>query len=598
VPFLIAPVILAPLLFFLAHFPQSPDGAEMLHTAVRGGVLHPSGMPVQAWLNRLSVWLAPSAPGLALSVVSWTGAVLTVAVLILILRRLGVRWRECILAACAYAYVPVVAMMSLIPEKYSWLSFTQLLFLYVLVRIHSVKEFRVRDGVWLSLALALALGQHSANVILVPAFAYVLLRRVWFERGQRGRALRDFVVYSALSATVTFLLYLSLLGLTSGAVWPNWGHLKTVTDVINHVIRKDYGVVQLFHQDLPGDRVSALMLLAKDMAGWNLAFLFVFIGMFAMTRTKPGRYMCGLLLLILLPGLGVLAGAAMPAADFGTAMGYQERYPLLLWPLLMVLWGVGLSWALQRVPRYDKRIFVLLCIPVAAFVGQSLEQQRYVNNNIAEIYREQASYELDNFSIFWTGSDFTGFYGIPRNNGVLFPLKNLIGLDWYRDHVLPVLSPAVSRIFRESKPGDKPALFRQAIAEGFKVVLTEPTPFLDQQDVMNMAEQTGVLWNFSSSNSALYTKQLIANTLHLCTLLPKVWQAVPPDGMYFLREFLSSFRFAFVSAADYLQAQMELPPAQSARDVAASLVPGQPPQEWAARCQVYTATILTKPPKN
>lgn len=360
------------------------------------------------------------------------------------------------------------------------------------------------------------------------------------------------------------------------------------------MIRKDYGVLELFHQDLPGERISALMLLAKGMAGWNLAFLFVFIGIFAMSRTGPGRFMGALLLLIVLPGLGVLAKSVMPAADYGTAMGYQERYPLLLWPLLAVFWGVGLGWTVQRLPRHGKWVVGTVAVFLGIFIYQSVDLQRYADNNLAEIYREQAGYEIDTFAIFWTGSDFTGFYGVTRSGKTIFPLKNLIGMDWYRENVLPVLSPPIYRILKESKPGDKPALFRDAMKEGFKVVLTEPTPFLDQQDVMALAEQTGVLWTFSSANNALYTKQLIANTLHLCTLLPKIWKGVPEDGMYFLREYLSSFRYAYLSAADYLQAQMELPPAQAARDVAMALVPGQTPSEWGRRCQAYTASILSE----
>lgn len=566
----------------------------MVQTALQGGVQHPSGMPLQAWINKLAVLIVPSEPGLVLSLISWTGSVLTVAMIILVLRRLGVGWRESLMAAVAYAYVPVVALMSLIPEKYSWLSFTQMLFVYWLVRIHTVKNPRRSDFVWLGFALALALGQHSANVILVPVFLYVLLRRFWFERKQRGKVFKDFAASSAVAILLTSAFYISLLFMRSQQVWPDWGHLQNLDDLMNHVLRKDYGLIQLFHADMPGDRLSGLQLLAKGMVDWNLAFLLVFVGLFAMSRTRPGRFMCGLLLMIILPGLGVLTRTSMPAADFGTVMGYQERYPLLLWPLLIILWGVGLSWALQRFPRFEKRISAALCLPLAIFVGQCLAEQRFVNTNLAEVYREQASYELDNFSIFWTSSDFTGFYGIPRGKGVIYPLKNLVGLQWYREGVVPTLSPAVARILSENKPKDKTEMFRQAVSEGFKLVMTEAAPLLEQRDMMALAEQTGVLWTFSSANNALYTKQLIANTLHLCTLLPKVTIGLPEEGMYFLREYLSSFRFAYLSAADYLQTQMELAPAQSARDVASVLVPGQTPEEWSKRCQAYTASILTK----
>ncbi len=553
-------------------------------------------MPLQGWINRLALNVLPGQPGYILSWISWFGAVGTGAFIFLTLRTIGVRTREALLALAAYSYVPVVAMMSVIPEKYTWLSFAQMFFIYIMVRMHTQKEPGPRDWLWLSVALGLALSQHSANVILVPVFVYVLARQVWLQKKSRGRAARNLLAGSLIMALITGGFYASLLWMRSSTPWPDWGHLETLTDVWNHAVRTDYGNTKLFNTDIEGsDRVSAFVLLGKGMASWNLGFLFVFIGLFAMTKTKPGRFVWALLLMVLLPGLGVLTRTAMPSADYGTAMGYQERYPLLVWPILILFWGVGLSWLAQRMPRYEKWIISGVSLLLAVFIFQGWSQQRYADTNLAEIYREQASYELsDDYSIFWTSSDFTGFYGIPRPGGVLFPLKNLIGLPWYREHVLPALAPPVARILREARLGTSPALFRQAISEGFKIVVTEPTPFLEQTDIMALAEQTGVLWAFSSSHNALYTKQLIANTLHLCMLLPRVERGLPEDGMYFLREFLSSFRFAFMSAADYLQAQMELPPAQAAREVAASLVPGRGPEDWGQKCEAYMASMRAK----
>ena len=563
----------------------------MLHSALQGGVLHPSGMPLQAWVNRLLVSVMPGPPGYILSWVSWTGAVGTCALIFLTLRTLGVRARESVLALVAYAYIPVVAMMSIIPEKYSWLSLTQMFFIYILVRTHTQKDMGTRDCLWLSFALALALSQHSANVILLPVFLYALARRLWLQKKARGREFKNLTVSILTLVLITGAFYSSLLLMRSSAPWPDWGHLETLGDVWNHAVRTDYGNIKLFNSDDGSDRVSALVLLGKGMASWNLGILFVLLGLFALVRSKTGRFIWALLLMILLPGLGVLTRTAMPGADFGTAMGYQERYPLLVWPVLILFWGVGLSWLLTRMSRYEKWIMGVVSVFLGVFVADSYVKQSYADNNMVEIYREQASYELNDFAIFWTSSDFIGFYGIPRSNGVLFPLKNMMGMPWYRDHVLPALSPPVARILREAHPQSSPGLFREAITEGFKIILTEPTPFLDQQDIMALAEHTGVLWAFSSSNNALYTKQLIANTLHLCTLLPRIQRGVPEDGMYFLREFLNSFRFAFMSAADYLQSQMQLPSAEAARNVATQLVPGRTPEDWRQKCDSYIASL-------
>ena len=54
---LVTLVLLAPT---AARSPQTGDGAEIVATALRGGVLHPPGFPLQAWIDRALV----RAPGL------------------------------------------------------------------------------------------------------------------------------------------------------------------------------------------------------------------------------------------------------------------------------------------------------------------------------------------------------------------------------------------------------------------------------------------------------------------------------------------------------------------------------------------------------
>ncbi len=592
-PFLIAFAVCVPLLPLLAQFAQSPDGAEMVRVAVNGGVLHPSGIPLQWWINRLFVSLLPGEPGWALSLVSWLGGMGTVACLILLLRRLRVNIWIGGLAATALVYSPVFSLMSLTPEKYTWLTFMQMFFVYRLVRVILDEDYSLRALLILALALGLALAQHSANVILLPPFLYVVLRPLWV--GGRKRHARGPAVGRALAAVVgaggvTVVFYISLLWQRSSLPWPDWGQLENLVDVWNHVVRQDYGVVSLYNNPGVGENsISAPGLLFKNGLGWHLAFLFVPIGVWAAWLGREARSVMGYLWMVVLPGLAVLASTKMPSGDFNTVMGYQERYPILLLPLLSVFWAWGLGFVLEKGRKWRRSLIACVGLFVAVHAVLGFRLHLKTNNNIVEIYREQARSELESGSVFWTGSDFTGFYGI---SDTIYPLKAMFGMEWYREKTLPRLAPSIDRLLRGGPPPTSlEDLFRRALNEGVVFTLTEPSRFLPQADIMARAEQIGVLWTFSATNRSLYTSKIVHNTVQLCDRFPGVWKGLPTQGLWFVREYLEAFRFAFLSAGDYLQTVQKPEPAAAARFVAEALVPGREPAQWIEKCEAYKALV-------
>lgn len=599
-PFLIAFAICAPLLPLLAEFPPSPDGAEMVSVAVNGGVLHPSGIPLQWWINRIFVGLSPWGPGWAVSFISWLGGVGTVSMLLLFLRRLGVRWWIGVLSALALVYTPVFALMSVTPEKYTWLAFTQILFVYLMARVVLQSDGTQKNYIALGLALGLAFAQHSANVILLPPFLYVVVRPLWVEL-RKGVPLTSAAVInlslSLVSAGVmSSALYTSLLWQRSILPWPDWGQLETIRDVWNHVVRQDYGVVSLYNNPGVGQNsISAPGLLFKSLLDWHLAFWLVPVGMVAAWLERESRAVMGYLWMILLPGLAVLASTQMPSGDLDTVMGYQERYPILLLPLLAVFWAWGLEYFVTRWARWKKWIGMAVGLAVLIHMGFGIRSQLWTNNNLSEIYREQARSELVEGSLFWTGSDFTGFYGLPFDpNGAavdsrtLYPLKSLLGMDWYREKTLPKKAPELGRLLQNPAPPTTiEDLIRQALNQGVSFSMTEPGRFIHHADIMAKAEQTGVLWIFRPNNQSLYTDAILQNSLKLCDRFPKVWKGLPESGLWFLREYLQSFRFSFMSAGDYLQSLSRGEAASSARAVAEVLVPGIEPKTWIERCENF-----------
>ncbi|MGE4131942.1 MAG: hypothetical protein AB7F86_09905 [Bdellovibrionales bacterium] len=585
----LAALLTFPLLFFLSKTAQSPDGAEMLVTARVGGVLHPSGMPLQAWAQYLLVHSLEFPQGYTLSVVSWVGMGLTCFLLILTLVELQLPMVGVLGAGVMLVYHPVVSYMAVIPEKYTWLMATQMFFIYLLLR--------GSHGLWLGLALALALAQHSANVILLPPFFYSIFRSQQPQRIKWGAVL--------LAGLVTFGFYVSLLGIRGNNFWPDWGHLENLSDVWRHMTRQDYGVLRLSNRDDYSVR-SALPVLWQNLVSWSCAFLWVPLGVWYWTRLRSQWVPFAYTIMILFPALAVLAKAEMPAGSDAIALGYQERYPILVWTLVSLYsgWGLACAWTWLNATRATRGgawtqnlgsvgLLILLLVTMGMYVARAGHFLRFANHRVLEVYQEQANFELQMPTLFWTSSDFIGFAGIPVNIGRAFPAKNMIGMPWYREGVLKIMAPAMYKAITGPNPPDGvPALFRQVLQVGQRLTVTEPSQVLGEPDLMTMAEQTGVLWNFKSDQKQLYTDRLLKNTSHLCDLMDGLAMGLPADGSYFLHELMMSFHYAFRSAHDHLQSLGEVEASTAAQEIAESLLPGHEEPGWLKPCGDFRAALV------
>ena len=78
-----------PFSVWLSSYPQNPDGAELLMTAIHGGVLHPPGFPLQSWINRLLFLFEPFRNAITLSIFSFVCHLLNVSLIYLISLRLN-----------------------------------------------------------------------------------------------------------------------------------------------------------------------------------------------------------------------------------------------------------------------------------------------------------------------------------------------------------------------------------------------------------------------------------------------------------------------------------------------------------------------------
>jgi hypothetical protein len=548
-----------PSLFLLSSHVQGPDGAEMLSTALRGGVMHPSGMPFQAWLNRLFAFLFRSEPAWGLSLVSWLGYFTACLGLTAYMREFRLTFFEHIAIVGLFAFYPIFWSLALQPEKYTWIA-ALLIWLFV---------FMIRSQpLGATILMSLAMAQHSACFVFLPSFMLFLYR------SQK-------TLYLPLSFCITAGFYISLLGLRSSYPWPDWGALDSLKDVFNHIFRTDYGVINLHNRQFKGT-LNGLEALFSDIVVWNGALALLPIGLFTILKRKTFRDV--LVLLGLTSSLVILFLAELPDQDSSEVRAYLERYPILVLPFLSFL----LVHALDGITQFRVRL-TLSSIAVLACIYQmsvAWPLAFATSTELSFVYKTQVESELISSDIFFSQSDFDLFLGFSCGGQACFPVKNLLGLKWYRESTLPRLQPKLHQLIVSTQVSSFSELMLEAL-KNQSLVSTSASLFYDKPEVMAKAEQVGLTWRFSAANQSLYTRNLLINSSLLCEKLKLLTIGLDEKGPRFNFELLKNIKYVYLSSSDYLNFLGFNELAKKASELAQQLEPGANISRWSTTCTEY-----------
>ena len=585
-PLALSFLVSSPLLFFLAHFPQNPDGAEMVMTALTGGVLHPSGMPPQAWLNLIFARLSPSTPGWGLSFFSWLAHAGTCFILLATLTRLGVQHlAPRLLAIALYTANTYVFTMAIQPEKYAQVACTIALFLFFVVSALRDPDGPRRQNFWfIALSFSLALSQHTASVFLAPVLGVVFVS----ARRRHGlkRSLLWFSESTVLFAFITSAFYLSLLLLRSKSGWPDWGHLETASEIWQHFVRADFKQGLVAETQIQPVMINGLEFLKDALLQWWIALLLLPFGLLSLYRRERSIFFS--VVIALISGCVLLWFAELPSSDAATARGYGERYPLILLPVLAILVGLGCA---DLKGRWAKPASLILVLSLGFTAWTGLKRNQATDNELIEIYRREVAENLPQGAILFSTSDFDLFYGFPCGEKTCFPIKNMFGMPWYRERAAGSVDARVPELLRSfsAENWNYAHFIRRAFHAGYTLASPNGQLFIEITDLRPYLEQRGLVWVVSRSNKVLYTDEILKSAMRLCQSLSARGQTIPQDSQYFAHEVLEKFRMVFQSAGDHLASGQTPELASRAYGVAQSLQPGQPKELWADRC----AALLT-----
>ncbi|MFH0964075.1 MAG: DUF2723 domain-containing protein [Planctomycetota bacterium] len=363
-------------LFTLARTITGEDSGEFISAAWTWGVCHPPGYPLYTLLGKLATVLFPfGSIAFRVNLLSAIlGCLAAGALSLLVIRVTGSR-----LAAWAAGLALAVSLqfwsLSVVAEVYT---LHALLLVIQLLLLASWSE-APRNGPLLLFAFffGLSLTNHPTMVGLAPVYAvYVLLV-------DRSVVKKPVLILSMLALFLLGLSpYLLLLLRSRAGPFPNWGHLRTLSDLAGHVLRRQYAGVTTEE-----GRSVALLLGELGAVARYFAAQFTWLGaglalagfLLHLARGKPSRvFLWTAVALMSSVGVGVFTN--FPPDRAHLSANYQFFLPL---SVVMALWiGLAAS-AFARLCR--ARVWLcaaVLLFPLLPLVANwtSCDRSRYFLN--------------------------------------------------------------------------------------------------------------------------------------------------------------------------------------------------------------------------
>lgn len=249
------------------------DGGELAALAARGGVAHPPGYPLFVLWLRAFAWL-PAAPAFRASLATVILGVLAAWLLFRVAQSFGAARASAALVAAIYAAAPLTWKLSTYPEVFAGNVCLALAIAWLSGPAPPVRG--ARRAALLALLAGLGLAHHHSIVLVAPLGLYGFVMAVR-EADRRLAA----IGLAALGLVLGLSPYAYDVLAARGALGPRaivWGDPSSLSGLLHHVLRADYGTGRLGAQG--AERMPLVELgylatrLSRDFLALPLLFVF------------------------------------------------------------------------------------------------------------------------------------------------------------------------------------------------------------------------------------------------------------------------------------------------------------------------------------
>lgn len=376
--------IAALVLYSLTLCPTVPpgDSGELIAAAHGGGVAHPPGYPLFTMLAAVADHAAPGwqNPAVRVNLLNAIFAAGAAALVYLVARRTDCGKASAIFAASCYALTTTVWRYAVVAEVFA---LNTLLSLGVILaalewftRRTAAQPARTRGRTYkpafgTGLLAGLALSNHHTAILVLAALAGVYLTILIRERAARLMLGRD-LAGGALGLMIGLLpyLYLPIAAMNNAPV--SWGATNTVAGFVQHVVRADYGSLQLIPGDVDTSALSwhthiGLFLVRLTRESRAIVPLFAVVGVAAVARRRSYARVVIILSLLMTGGVFLLLVNAPLEPEL--LKGVVARFYILPIAFAAILAGVGLQSATALINMPRVRMLTQSAIVAVAVAG-------------------------------------------------------------------------------------------------------------------------------------------------------------------------------------------------------------------------------------
>jgi hypothetical protein len=370
------------------------DSGEMIAVAHTLGVAHPPGYPLYTLLAKLFS-LVPL--GSVAARVNFFSAVCDALAALFVCRAAALLTRNVwagVAAVGFFAFSPLVWPYAVTAEVFALNNLFAATLLYLSVLAGTAVSAERRWRLWLVIAFVLGLGLANHHILVLMAAPTLLMQLVLTCRANLTRSR---LAMLALAACLGLTPYLYLFIAPHFGSEIAWGHTSALRGFLDHLLRREYGTLQLAQTTSAstggaGERLAAFVArLWTTTAG--SAPLLLLAALPALFRRSAMR------LTVCLWTIGVVAYLAVFAALSNLSMGdpvhaaVQERFWQQALVVLSVLAGLGLARVADLLPQ--GRRLLAAALAVAAALGMAAAHLREMDQRGHAFFREYGRALLD-----------------------------------------------------------------------------------------------------------------------------------------------------------------------------------------------------------
>jgi hypothetical protein len=509
-------------------------------------------------------WISAN-PTIRLSLLSWLAGSLSVGVFITAMRRMGVGRIAALAGAAFFALFPSVSSMFVQPEKYAVLSLLLCIWLYATT---------VELEPWVLGVLAgLTLCQHPVAVTLAP----MMMVAGWRAIGARPNGFRRAGSALASAAIVVALGYGSLWWMRAPGLWPDWGKISNLRELIQLATRADFKSLE--PRGLAGgpSRVSCLRFFLGDY--WDALGIFSVLPLIglvalAMQKNRERAVAIGGTLFVVMVFLG---GFAFSINDL-PGYAYIERFSVLPMVFLAALAALGWQWGADWLPKRLVGVSPLLLLLLSgSLLHAGWQRTDLSRDTVLDRFAEALGKTLPSEAVFVFGQDSEMFYGAVSPDSIRYPVFG--DYAWALERVNPLLDSRYAKL--PKPPGHLADFVAWACGQGLETYATMRGALAACGGHL---QRRGIFWSARREPQPEFGPATIRAALELCPIVEQIQAPIPREGHFYSRYLLRWFEFAFQNASAAYELAGDHDRAELAGRAGAALGFGILPEDWRVPC--------------